>query len=117
MEQANFIQDYTALAESAMMGATVYLSVLSAYLFVAYSVGEKLTLSQNLLISTLFVVFSSVFSFATYGLMEAAGRVYASEFGTNGLLIRWGVIIGLCQVAGILGSLVFMYNIRNGSQK
>ncbi|MFT4816339.1 MAG: hypothetical protein ACI80L_001165 [Pseudohongiellaceae bacterium] len=119
MEPNSFIQDYTALAEASMMAATVYLSVLTAYLFTAYSVGAKLSLFQYIFVSALFVAFGSVFAFGTWGLMNAATNLYAStsDFGNSGGLQPYlASIVVFCEAAGIIGALMFASDIRRKNE-
>lgn len=114
MESNSFIQDYTALAESTMMAITVYLTVLTAYLIAAYSVGSKLTTAQSIFISVLFVMFASVFGWTAWAFMTGAVNFYESRsgLGDGGLQQYIPSIIGFCETAGIIGAISFMLDIR-----
>ena len=55
LNAAEYNQAVIAFIEAGMMSTTIYLSIVSGYLVVAYSVGRKLTTLQLWTISLLFV--------------------------------------------------------------
>lgn len=116
MESNNLIQNYVALVEAGMMATTIYLSVLTAYLFTAYTVGAKLSLFQHIFVTVLFLVFASVFTFATWGLLNAAVTLYESRPDSDRVQTYLAFLIGFSQAAGILGALMFMLNIRRKNE-
>lgn len=102
---------------SGMNAVTLYLSIVSAYLVVAYLVGKKMSFFQMMLATTLFVVFASFFSFGTFGFFNAA-HLLSARFGPEldfpVLSATYAWIICIAQTLGILGSLVFMLHERQG---
>jgi len=98
---------------------TLYISVVTGYLVVAYLVGSKLTKSQSAFITVLFVVFSIHFTLSSFGAFEMA---YATQqeflpdakYGPAAMLNRG---LAIFQLAGVLGCLKFMWDVRNGQDE
>jgi len=95
-----------------------YMTVTSGFLIAAYLVGDKLTRSQMVTISTLYIFMAVVSTYAAFAYisrgvhyalllkdLESAGRIYASPF--------FPALITTILATGILASLRFMWNIRN----
>jgi hypothetical protein len=114
---------YTA-NEAGNMALALYLTTVSGYLIVAYSVGAKLTRGQVALTNALFVFFSFAFTFsATTSFLAMTDYERAlsgsSEYLPQGYYIvdlgYTGIVI-VCLSAGIIGSLLFMRNIRSSGR-
>lgn len=120
MSQSDYVEMFWGSQEMGVNSMMVYLTVISGYLVVAYLAGSELTRTQNIFISTIFVVFAS---FATWGLvsyfwvgeqlrriLEAGGidpTVVLNPVGVNP-----AVIAAQMMVAGIFGALRFMWDVR-----
>ncbi len=95
---------------------TLYLSVVSGYLVVSYLVGAKLTKFQSSFVTILFVVFSLHFTLSSYGAFEGAHLVHRQYFPADSLgpspIMNRG--LAMFQVAGVLGCLKFMWDVRKG---
>ena len=91
----------------------IYLSVLSAYLFVAYSVGSGLKPLHATFISTLFVLFSALLIISSLNVnlngyaFEAAYSAAPNPYQVVGI---FGV--ATIQLLSVIGALLFMRDIR-----
>jgi len=113
------ILDLMASVEAQMASQfTLYLTVISAYLVVAYFVGNKLTLPQTLIASILFMFGAGG---QVWGLHKAGTRVaeyldkkaqlsplspYEQQFSPN--VHGWVIVM----VLGVIASLYFMWSVR-----
>ena len=97
---------------AAMEAITLYLSILTGYLIVAYTVGKNLSKFQLIIITALFLTFSTFFVLGTYMFFMRAHDMNLtwrpeSYTGQNAIFALW---IGGAQLAGIIASLAFMYD-------
>ena len=98
-----------------MTSVTIYLTVVTGYLVVAYTAGKNLSKFELIVISTLFVLFSLFFTFGA-NIHFTKATEYAEEIDIyTGALVAETVFIS--QIAGIVASLVFMYRSRKRSEK
>jgi hypothetical protein len=93
---------------------TLYLSVVTGYLVVAYLAGSKLSRFQVTFVTILFVVFSVHLTVSSYGAFEAAYIAHLKYFpdeviGPSPILNRG---LAVFQLAGIIGCLTFMWDVR-----
>ena len=121
MNESEIVEAFMTSQAIGMSSMVIYLTLVSGYLIVAYSVGERLRGSQALFISALFVLFSS---FSIWGAIAYfyLGDVYGMQSDT----VPYGVIrpdylsppvvIGVVEVLGVVGCLNFMYAIRRRSK-
>ena len=98
---------------------TLYLSVVTGYLVVAYLVGSRLTKFQSAFITILFVVFSIHFTLSSFGAFEHAYATHKeffpdAIFGPSPVMNRG---LAIFQLAGVLGCLKFMWDVRNGQNE
>ncbi len=118
------VQDYLSIfwdAQDVGLAAfMVYLTVVSGYLVVAYLVGAQLDRSQAVFISCVFVMFAS---YALWGVAEywtsaeearqalleldALEKVALNHLGVNAAVLAVPMLL-----LGIVGSLVFMWDVR-----
>lgn len=117
MEEADVVESIIGYYGLAGETLTFYFTVISAYLIVAYLVGDKLERSQMLIISTLFIVMSGMMSYAAFAYMQR-GFEYARlherinpDVDTYANQILVGVLPSL-MVGGIAASLYFMWSVR-----
>jgi hypothetical protein len=100
---------------------SVFLSVASAYLVVAYLVGSKLTILQLSIVNGSYIIATSILGY----LVSANFRVFFiwARSNTDGLVrqsgrgpvlidFTWPVTILLLTI--VVASLIFMYSIRRG---
>jgi len=120
MTEFEIISLIYAANEAGNMAMALYLTTISGYLVVAYGIGAKLRRKQVVLINALFVFFSAAFTFsATTSFLSMAAYELAiavdSEFIPEGYhlvdLTYVGIVL-VVLIAGIIGSLSFMKNIR-----
>lgn len=99
-----------SLISYGMTAMALYFTVVSGYLIGAYMIGAQLSRSQVWILTSLFIVFAISMVFGTFSFFAEA-----SAFGERSLssLEYWlAPIIGLAEVAGIVASLKFMFDIR-----
>lgn len=75
--EAELIEAGTSLAEAGMFGISIYITVVSGYLVVAYIAGKDLERFQLFTISLLFVTFSFFAAFGSFGLIRGAVNAFA----------------------------------------
>jgi hypothetical protein len=109
---------YDTLWEASQM----YFTLVSAYLIVAYLVGEKLNLSQHFIVTALYVVWAAglIQTQVTTGLgaLRVAGiiesqREYLLGAAGDNLALRLGIFsFTVVMILGLAASLYFMWSIR-----
>ncbi len=101
---------------------SVYLTLVSAYLVVAFVAGDRLTRPQVLIISTLFVTGTLIFTYSSVGMLVRQ-RYFATklaEIQTDTWLagtVPMAPIIGALLLGGICASLKFMWDVRHPKAK
>lgn len=117
MDTSTTLQDFISLVEAGMMAITVYLTVITGYLVAAYMAGPKLTRSQLVIVSLLFLLFASIFSIATYLLINAAMNLQFDDGQVGTGFLAWVPLLALVgELAGIVAALKFMVDIRRPSK-
>ena len=107
------------LMNQSMAFLTLYLSVVSGYLVVAFVVGNSLSRFQATLITCFFVIFSIHFTVSAYGSFELAYLQHMkyleyipdAKLGPTPWINR---PLAFFQLAGIIGCLKFMWDVRSG---
>ena len=103
---------------------TLFLSIVSGYLLVAYLVGAKLTRAQVVIISTLFVVGASLQCWALLT-QEIAMEEYLAAKAQLSPLTKFqhsvangkaGTVIASAVVLGTIAALYFMWSVRHPRQ-
>ena len=93
-----------------MTAMALYFTVVSGYLIGAYMVGAQLSRSQVWIVTSLFVVFAFSLVFGTFSFFAAASSTGERSLGS---IEYWlAPILGLAEIAGIVASLKFMFDIR-----
>lgn len=106
--------------EKMNVDATIYFTLVSAYLVVAFLVGSNLTRIQLLIVNTLYILWSVGTINSLYigmlaavrlqdGLVEMKSRFYVGDTSTT----FWVLGFMLIQAAGIIASLYFMWSVRH----
>jgi len=118
MTEAELIEAWGLFLGNSQTAMALYLSILSGYLIIAYLVGRKLSRTQVIILSTMFVFASS---FCTLVLTVWWQR--ALEFALEAQAINPERIVSNSKDAvrmvaalfslGILASLYFMWNVRH----
>lgn len=100
-----------------MNAMVIYLSIISGYLLVAYTVGPRLTLSQVTFISLLFVAFSLFTVWGVIAYFEIADHYEklsttwsTARFNPVGLNVA--SVVSFIELMEILGCLIFMRGLR-----
>ena len=118
MTEAELVSTAQALWANVIALMAILLSVMSAYLIVAYLAGSKLTHSQAVIVNTLYVLVSvflvwAMFVLAQRGIEVATLAIDLStqrELGSTPNVAR--ALIGLFGVCS-LASLKFMWDVRH----
>ena len=116
--QPDIVEQGINLAEAGLLCISIYLTVVSGYLVVAYLAGKELGQFQLVTISALFLFFSLVLSLATYALLQSAvvlaGFVEneSSSETVRQLLRLVPSIISAVQIIGVVMALKFMWDTR-----
>ncbi|MDX1736416.1 MAG: hypothetical protein R3228_18710, partial [Halioglobus sp.] len=79
MTEAEFVTSFAALLDVMNGCIGIYLTTVSGYLVTAYLVGARLTRSQLVIVSAIFVTFSALMAFVSLSLGERA-VVLESQF-------------------------------------
>ena len=97
---------------------SIYLTVTSGYIAVAYVVGDKLTRHQVTVISVLFIFFAAVTTWAAFG-YAMRGMDYVEPLRLmNPDRVYYGhplaaIVIAAILLGGIFASLSFMWGVRH----
>jgi len=112
--QPEIVETATGLVEAGMLGITIYITVVSGYLVVAYLAGKDLDRFQLLTISSLFGAFSFFVAIGSYSFIAGGQRLFQnadtdppSEF-VRLLVQQIPNVLLLIMLAGIVLSLIFM---------
>lgn len=105
---------------NAGMGAiTLYLTVVTTYLVAAYLAGEKLTRFQVFLTTSLFIIFAVVFTTGSVAFFRSTTEItarFGNDVGISTFPILFAWAVGCAEIFGILGSLKFMFDVRNNKE-
>jgi len=102
----------TELIAGASNAMSIYLTVTSGYLLVAYLAGKDLTRMQAAIITTLYAVFASFNTIAVVTHFDRA--VYFGHTYGAGLTPHWPMYgIGILFSLGILACMKFMWDVRH----
>lgn len=106
---ATLVTELTDAASSAM---SLYLTVVSGYLLVAYLIGKNLTFLQTTIITTLFLFFCTTNTISTVTLMQTA-YYFGHTYG-EGRFPSWAAaVVGIILSGGILAAIKFMWDVRH----
>lgn len=105
-------------ATTGLAGISLYLSVVSAYLFVAFSAGAMLTRSQTFIVSILFIAAASLFTYVAVAnvLRQTYFLERLAEIETDATLFfseRSAAILAIVMILGIFASLKFIWDVRH----
>jgi len=121
MTEFEVVELINGLTSNIIANQALFVTILSAYLVVAYSVGDRLTKYQVAFINFMFVLFSLLGIQTVGGIMDIM-TIYALQYTEmRGILsdantvkvdaVRWGIVgvrLLLCA-----GALVFMWQVRH----
>jgi len=93
-----------------MTAMALYFTVVSGYLIVAYLVGEQLSTSQMIIVSSLFSVFAFILVFGSYSFFSEANRV--GNVSSSSAEYWLSSVVGITELAGIVAAFKFMFDIR-----
>lgn len=118
MTEFELVESIGIYVSTALEAISIYLTIVSAYLIAAFMAGDRLTKSQVVIVSTLFVAGSLLFTYSSVGLL-----IRQAHFASKLALLESGtplpgtapiaVIIGTIQFGGIIACLKFMWDVRH----
>ncbi len=119
MSVAELIAQGTSFLEVGLLCMSVYLTVVTGYLFAAYNAGRELSHFQLYTISSLFLAFSSILTLATFASLTSAINMFQAT--TQSSEQSWvfnslsfsAYIAPAIQFVGIIAAMKFMSNVRN----
>ena len=117
MTHAELVEAATAYFEVAADMFSIYLTVTSGYMIVAYLVGARLTRPQVSLITALYILVSSISTYTFYG-FAMRGVIYSSRQGElDPSLPIYGsptfvMVFSILLVLGFIASVKFMWDVR-----
>lgn len=114
----------TALADVLGTHASIFLTLISGYLVVAYLVGEKLTRLQVSIATAIYIVaatYEGLFLASTFRALVLARESYLKlepAFSDSAFVVVRGDQIGLVVLfAGVLAPLWFMWSVRHAKKE
>jgi hypothetical protein len=122
MTEAELVEALTSYHDLLFNVLSIYLTVTSGYLAVAYVVGDKLTTHQVVVISVLYLFFALVSTWGAFG-YAMRGIDYVEPLQVlNPDQMYYGhpaaaALTALLLLGGILASLSFMWSIRHPRSK
>jgi len=117
MNEAELVQHFWSSIENGLSALTIYISVFTGYLIMAFLVGIRLTTLQSLIATGAFLVFNGfciwgnvVFWNATYvvGKELKNSRPELLPIDLNPALVAFVLLI-----VGVFGALKFMWDVRH----
>ena len=113
MSEFAFVEAFSALMSASLSAMGLYFTAVTGYLIAAYLIGERLTRSQLMIISTLFVIFALIMIFSGFSMAERAIELEVAFEGERDALDYAGYVLLISGILGILASLKFMADVRN----
>ena len=123
MTEFDFAEMIQGAVSNAMTSFTIWLTIVSGYLFVAYSAGKALNTAQTVIINTLYVVTSAIFAAITFIFLSRAvktiyikAELYPSAvlpLANGPVLHNVALSLAFLMFCGILASLYFMVSARH----
>jgi hypothetical protein len=102
----------TELLGGASSAMSLYLTVLSGYLLVAYLAGKQLSFLQTTIVTVLFMFFTTTNTIATVSYTQSA-YYFGHTYG-EGRVPSWGApVIGVLLFFGIMAAVKFMWDVRH----
>ena len=117
MSEGEIVEAITAYYDLVISLVGLYITVISAYLIVAYLAGSKITGSQMMIISTLFVVMAGVVTYGAYGFLRRGFDYIDMQSALSPELTNYAtpllayLLPGL-MLGGIFAALKFMRDVR-----
>ena len=91
---------------------SLYLTVISGYLLVAYLVGKELTSLQTTIVTILFLFFGITNTVATMSFMQNA-FYFGQTYGEGRVPNWWAPLTGTLLALGIIAAVKFMWDVRH----
>ena len=119
MTESELIEAITSYFDIALVALTLYVTICSGYLIVAYMVGGNLTNSQALIVSTLycFVAATTTYAFHTWSVRSFDYLSFQESSGLSSIELgatpSMGSTLTVIMLAGVLACLKFMWDIRH----
>ena len=119
MSEAELTESAALFFNLALSGIALYVTVCSGFLVTAYLVGAKITRTQVLIISSLFVFVAALMAYGVFGWMwraflynEILMTTDQTALLTSGSPMT-GPFLAVIMTAGIFACLKFMWDVRH----
>ena len=117
MSEGEIVEAITSYYDLVISLMGLYITVVSAYLIVAYLAGSKLTTSQIFIINVLFVVMSGVTTYGAYGFLRRAFEYIEMQNALNPNLTSYAtpilaIVLPALMLGGIIAALKFMGDVK-----
>jgi hypothetical protein len=118
MSEGEIVEAITAYYDLAISLVALYVTVISAYLIVAYLAGSRITSSQMMIISVLFIVMAGVVTYGAYGFLRRAFEYIAMQAELSPELTNYAnpmlaYLLPALMLGGIFAALKFMWDVRH----
>jgi hypothetical protein len=116
LTEAEQLETAALYFDLALSSVVLYLSLVSGYLVIAYAVGTRLNKGQAIFVTSIFVMFAAFTAWGSAGFFLVAEHFYRNAesyqyFPTDEWIPAY-VIVTVVEVLGVVGSLIFMRNVR-----
>ena len=117
MSEADLLESSANYMGLSLDVLSLYMTITSGYLIVAYLAGSKLTSLQITIVSTLYVFMGVVCTYGLFGLLSRATQLSTQHAAMSGNLTTYAssvipLVLSATMAGGIVASLVFMWNTR-----
>lgn len=108
--------------ENALFSVSMFVTIVSGYLILAYTAGRDLSAFQTAFFNTVFVTFALLGMWSTYVFMDfgagiAGNSEFISQLGFRPFGLTPGPFIVGLELIAVGGSLYFMHNVRSQAPK
>lgn len=117
MEYFEVVQTIRESLLAGMQSIALYMTTVSGFLIASYTAGKSLSRFQVFLVTSLFIAFSMVFTIMSYLFFLSAHSQsvrFGGDLSIEGVPEIYAIVVGLAQLFGIVGSLLFLYRVRKG---
>ena len=119
MTESELIEAITSYFDLAVTALTLYVTICSGYLIVAYLLGANLTTSQTFIVSTLycFVAAITTYAFRTWSKRSFEYLAFQESSGLSSIDLRTSPtsesVLTAIMFAGVFACLKFMWDVRH----
>lgn len=122
MSEYELVESVGIYISNSLQSISVYVTIVSAYLVVAFIAGSRLTRRQVIIINTLFIASAGIFTYTTVGLLlrQRYFVLQLAQLESDTFLagtVPLAPVLGLIQLGGIAAGLKFMWDVRHSRKE